>query len=42
MGSPGKVVRQLTEAEIKRFSGIAANYVKKWKRFKEGLKPDLS
>ena len=42
LGSPGKVVRQLTEDEIKRFSGIAGNYVKKWKRYKEGLKPDLS
>ena len=39
MGSPGKVVRQLTEAEIARFSGIAGNYVKRWKRYKEGLKP---
>ena len=42
LGSPGKVVRDLTPDEIKRFSGIAANYVKKWKRFKEGMKPDLS
>jgi carbonic anhydrase/acetyltransferase-like protein (isoleucine patch superfamily) len=42
LGSPGKVVRQLTEDEIKRFSGIAGNYVRKWKRYKEGLKPDLS
>jgi len=42
LGSPGKVVRQLTADEIKRFSGIAGNYVRKWKRYKEGLKPDLS
>ena len=42
MGSPGKVVRQLTEDEIKRFSGISGNYVKKWKRYKEGAKPDPS
>jgi carbonic anhydrase/acetyltransferase-like protein (isoleucine patch superfamily) len=42
MGSPGKVVRQLTEAEIKRFSGIAGNYVRRWKRYKEGLRPDLT
>ncbi|HYC46715.1 MAG TPA: gamma carbonic anhydrase family protein [Burkholderiales bacterium] len=42
MGSPGKVVRQLTEAEIQRFGGVAANYVNKWKRFKAGFKPDPS
>jgi carbonic anhydrase/acetyltransferase-like protein (isoleucine patch superfamily) len=42
MGSPGKVVRQLTEAEIKRFSGIADNYVRKWKKYVTDLKPDLS
>ena len=41
-GSPGRVVRHLTEAEIKRFSGIAGNYVKRWKRYKEGLKVDES
>ena len=42
LGSPGKVVRQLTEDEIKRFNGIAANYVRKWKLYKTDLKPDLS
>jgi carbonic anhydrase/acetyltransferase-like protein (isoleucine patch superfamily) len=42
MGSPGKVVRQLTEAEIKRFNGISANYVRKWKQYVQDLKPDLS
>src|SRR5687768_10348962 len=42
MGSPGKVVRQLTEQEIKRFSGIAGYYVRRWKRYKEGLRPDLT
>ena len=42
MGSPGKVVRQLTEAEIKRFSGISANYVRKWKQYVKDLKPDMS
>jgi carbonic anhydrase/acetyltransferase-like protein (isoleucine patch superfamily) len=42
LGSPGKVVRQLTEDEIRRFSGIAGNYVKRWQRYKTDLKPDLS
>jgi carbonic anhydrase/acetyltransferase-like protein (isoleucine patch superfamily) len=42
MGSPGKVVRQLTDAEIKRFNGISANYVRKWKQYVQDLKPDLS
>ena len=42
LGSPGKVVRQLTEDEIKRFNGISANYVRKWKLYKTDLKPDLS
>ena len=42
LGSPGKVVRPLTEDEIREFSGYAALYVKEWKRYKAGLKPDLS
>lgn len=39
MGSPGKVVRQLTDDEVKRFSGAAGRYVENWKRFAAGLKP---
>jgi carbonic anhydrase/acetyltransferase-like protein (isoleucine patch superfamily) len=39
MGSPGKVVRQLTDDEVKRFSGGAARYVANWKRYAAGLKP---
>ncbi len=38
MGSPGKVVRQLTDDEVKRFSGAAGRYVENWKRFAAGLK----
>ncbi len=37
MGSPGKVVRQLTADEVKRFSGAAGRYVENWKRFAAGL-----
>ncbi|HEV7800596.1 MAG TPA: gamma carbonic anhydrase family protein, partial [Burkholderiales bacterium] len=42
MGSPGKVVRQLTEAEIQRINRISANYAARAKRYKTDLKPDLS
>jgi carbonic anhydrase/acetyltransferase-like protein (isoleucine patch superfamily) len=38
MGSPGKVVRQLTDDEVMRFSGAAGRYVENWKRFSAGLK----
>ena len=38
-GSPGKVVRQLTDDEVKRFSGGAGRYVANWKRYATGLKP---
>lgn len=38
MGSPGKVVRELTEEEVVRFSGGAARYVANWKRYTSGLK----
>ena len=39
MGSPGKVVRQLSDDEVARFSGAAGRYVSNWKRFASGLKP---
>jgi carbonic anhydrase/acetyltransferase-like protein (isoleucine patch superfamily) len=42
MGSPGKVVRELTEDEIRVFSSTAEYYVNEWKRYKAELKPDLS
>ena len=42
LGSPGKVVRQLTEDEIRLYSGYAAYYVREWRRYKAELKPDLS
>src|SRR5262249_53688635 len=40
MGSPGKVVRQLTPEQIKRINATAGNYVAKYKRYREGFKPD--
>ena len=39
MGSPGKIVRQLTDEEVKRFGGAASRYVNNWKRYANGFKP---
>jgi carbonic anhydrase/acetyltransferase-like protein (isoleucine patch superfamily) len=39
MGSPGKVVRQLSDEEVVRFGGAARRYVANWKRYASGLKP---
>ncbi len=38
MGSPGKVVRQLTSDEIARITWSAAHYVENWRRFSKGLR----
>jgi carbonic anhydrase/acetyltransferase-like protein (isoleucine patch superfamily) len=42
VGSPGRVVRQLTADEIRLYNAYAAWYVKEWRRYKTDLKPDLS
>jgi len=39
LGSPGKVVRQLSDEEAYRFGGGARRYVDKWKQYAAGLKP---
>lgn len=39
LGSPGKVVRQLSDEEVERFSRAAARYVANWKRYAGGLSP---
>lgn len=39
LGSPGKIVRQLTAGDVERFTGGAARYVANWKRYAAGLKP---
>lgn len=39
MGSPGKIVRRLSEQEIERLSGTAARYVENFKRFQRDLRP---
>jgi carbonic anhydrase/acetyltransferase-like protein (isoleucine patch superfamily) len=33
MGSPGKVVRELSESQIQGITISAAHYVQNWKRF---------
>lgn len=38
LGSPGRVVRELTEEDVARFSAAAGRYVENWQRFKAGLK----
>jgi carbonic anhydrase/acetyltransferase-like protein (isoleucine patch superfamily) len=40
MGSPGKVVRALTEAEIRRVNETADHYAERYKRYRESLRPD--
>jgi carbonic anhydrase/acetyltransferase-like protein (isoleucine patch superfamily) len=37
MGTPGKVVRELNEADQARLAQGAQNYQKNWKRFESGL-----
>jgi carbonic anhydrase/acetyltransferase-like protein (isoleucine patch superfamily) len=39
MGSPGKVVRQLSDEEVQRFGRAAVRYVANWKRYAAGLSP---
>lgn len=39
MGSPGKVVRSLNEAQIAGLTRSAEGYVANFKRFKQGLRP---
>jgi len=39
LGSPGKIVRELTSEDVARFGGAAGRYVTNWKRFAAGLKP---
>jgi len=39
MGAPGKVVREVSPAQVERLTGSAAGYVRNWKRYAAGLKP---
>ena len=38
LGSPGKIVKQLTDEDVARFSKAAGRYVENWKRYAAGLK----
>jgi len=40
IGSPGKVVRQLSPEEIKRIHSASEHYAAKFKRYRETFKPD--
>lgn len=37
MGAPGKVVREVGEAQAQMLIGSALHYVKNWKRYRDGL-----
>ena len=39
LGSPGRVVKQLSEEDVARFSAAAGRYVHNWQRYKVGLVP---
>jgi carbonic anhydrase/acetyltransferase-like protein (isoleucine patch superfamily) len=39
LGAPGKVIRHLSEDEIRRNAKAAAHYVANWQRFAEELRP---
>jgi carbonic anhydrase/acetyltransferase-like protein (isoleucine patch superfamily) len=38
VGSPGKVIREVSEQQALVLAGSAAHYVANWKRYREGLK----
>lgn len=39
LGSPGKIVRQLTDDDVARFTKAAGRYVENWRRYAAGLAP---
>lgn len=39
MGSPGKIVRELSDEDVARFSAAAGRYVANWKRYAAGFTP---
>jgi len=40
IGSPGKVVRQLSGAEIREINSASDHYVQKYRRYRESFRPD--
>lgn len=41
MGSPGKIIRNLTEQEIAGLQGTAGRYVENFRRYKRSLQPQV-
>jgi carbonic anhydrase/acetyltransferase-like protein (isoleucine patch superfamily) len=39
MGTPGKVVREISENQARMLGGSALSYVNNWKRFRAGMTP---
>lgn len=39
MGAPGKVVREVSEAQAKVLAGSARHYVENWRRYRRDLQP---
>lgn len=39
VGTPGRVVRELSDADVVHFARLADHYVENWQRFSGGLKP---
>ena len=39
LGSPGKIVRQLTDEDVARFGRGAGRYVSNWRRYAKGFQP---
>jgi len=42
LGSPGRVVRELTDKDVEAIAATADRYVQNWKRFAEKLRPAAS
>jgi carbonic anhydrase/acetyltransferase-like protein (isoleucine patch superfamily) len=40
LGSPGKIVRELSDEDVARFSGAAGRYVRNWRRYVAGFRPE--
>ena len=40
LGSPGRIVRQLSPEEIRDINSFAQYYVDRFKRYRTGLRPD--
>ena len=38
MGAPGRVIRQVTDADLQRIAAGATSYQRNWKRFANGMK----